>query len=143
MLNEIEVTLAGNKLFCTFTQKNDLNSTIDFIQNSYTILYSKIFVLSAAGTEELICTYNIDYNNVNESKLIDNTILTHRRKETNTLYTINSLNALIAKLNNNVVDKNFVINWDDYRNSILLTRRGIFTKLDTEIFDIVHLEKKY
>jgi hypothetical protein len=36
-----------------------------------------------------------------------------------------------------VLDKSFKINWVDYRNSILLSRSGVFTKLNTRVYDIV------
>ena len=44
-----------------------------------------------------------------------------RKKDSNTLYTINSLNELIKKLNNGVLDTSYSINWNDYKNTILLT----------------------
>lgn len=128
-----------NKLFCTFTKKEELQCTITDIKTSYTVLYSKIFVLEITDGDEYVCTYNIDSENINKSNLLNNTILMHRRKETNTLYTINSLNSLIASLNNGVPDKNYKVNWPDYRNSILLTRSSQFCKLDTKIHEIINL----
>jgi len=128
-----------NKLFCTFTKKEELQYTITDIKTSYTVLYSKIFVLEITDGDEYVCTYNIDSENINKSNLLNNTILMHRRKETNTLYTINSLNSLIASLNNGVPDKNYKVNWPDYRNSILLTRSSQFCKLDTKIHEIINL----
>lgn len=128
-----------NKLFCTFTQKDQLQNTLDYIQSNYKILYNKIFVLESTGTPELICTYNPDYSESEEPKIIANTILLHRKKETNTLYSINCLNIILKESNNGVIDKNIQIDWDKYRNSILITRKGQFTKLDTVIFKIVSL----
>jgi hypothetical protein len=128
-----------NKLFCTFTKKEDLQYTITDIQTKYTVLYAKVFVLEIAEGDEYVCTYNIDSDNINKNTLLPSTILMHRRKETNTLYTINSLNSLIATLNSGVMDKNYKINWIDYKNSILLTRNGEFCKLNTKIHDIVAL----
>ena len=49
-----------------------------------------------------------------------NTIMIHRKKETNTLYTVNALNAIIKKTNNGVLDKKFIINWPLYENSLML-----------------------
>jgi hypothetical protein len=126
-----------NKLFCTFTKKEELDYTITDIKSKYSVLYSKVFVLEIQDGDEYVCTYNIDSDNINKNSLLPSTILMHRRKETNTLYTINSLNSLVASLNNGVIDKNFKVNWPDYKNSILLTRSGEFRKLDTKIHDIV------
>ena len=127
-----------NKLFCTFSSKNDLESTLSNIQSQYKILFNKIFVLYVASTEEYVCTYNIDHNNMSNG-LLGNTILLHRKKESNTLYTINALNDLIKSLNDGVLDTSFTINWIDYKNCILLTHAGELRRLDTKIFKIITL----
>jgi hypothetical protein len=126
-----------NKLFCTFTEKDLLDDTVSKINSMYSVIYSKIFVLEISDSNEYVCTYNIESENTDKSRILPGTILMHRRKETDTLYTINSLNLLIASLNNGVVDKTYRINWPDYRNSILLTRAGKFTKLNTKIHKII------
>ena len=72
-----------------------------FIKNhkgkKYTIIYNKLFVLEIVGKDEYVITYNVDQGNV--QTIPDNTILVHRKKESNTLYTINALNELIKKNN--------------------------------------------
>jgi hypothetical protein len=73
------------------------------------------------------------------SGLLYNTILLHRKKESNTLYTINALNDLIKSLNGGVLDNTFMINWKDYQNCILLTHSGDLKKLDTKIYRIITL----
>ena len=127
-----------NKLFCTFTTEEDLNQLIESINREYEVLYKKIFVLSSPDTNELLCTYNIEESD-QQPRIIKNTILVHRKKETNTLYTINSLNALIMTLNNGVLDSRYPINWPDYKNCILLVQDNKFKKLNTEIKKIVNL----
>ena len=37
------------------------------------------------------------------------------------MYTVNALNAIIKKVNNGILDKKFIINWEMYSNSLLLT----------------------
>jgi hypothetical protein len=71
--------------------------------------------------------------------LLGNTILLHRKKESNTLYTINALNDLIKSLNDGVLDTSFTINWIDYKNCILLTHAGELRRLDTKIYKIITL----
>lgn len=131
-----------NKLFCTFTKKEDLNVTISDIKTRYEVIYSKIFILETDNDNEYVCTYNIDSDNINKSNVLPNTILMHRRKECNVLYTINSLNKLIESLNGGVRDNNYKVNWKDYENSILLTQKDQFVQLKTKIHDIVNVEKK-
>ena len=128
----------SNKLFCTFSTEFDLEETLKNIQEKYKIIYNKIFVLYSKSQDEDICTYNVDYGNV--SNFLDNTILVHRKKESNTLYTINALNTLVKDLNGGVLDKNFKVNWPDYRNCILLTKGPELKRVNTKLFRILELE---
>ena len=127
-----------NKLFCTFTTPDELDEVLADINRRYTIMYNKIFVLESAQSKELMCTYNIDMGNASDSPL-PNTILLHRKKESNTLYTINALNALIRTLNNGMLDNRFIVNWADYKNCILLNTGPELRRLDTAIYKIVDL----
>jgi hypothetical protein len=68
-----------------------------------------------------------------------NTILVHRKKDFNVLYTINSLNELIKQLNNGIVDTNYPINWQHYKNSILLTQHDELKQLKTRIYKIIEV----
>ena len=127
-----------NKLFCTFATKDDLDQTLATIQNQYKILFDKIFILYIKSTEEYVFTYNVDHNNMT-NVILGNTILLHRKKESNTLYTINALNDLIKSLNGGVLDTSFPIDWKEYQNCILLTHSGDLKKLDTKIYKIINL----
>lgn len=133
---EINFDDLANKLFCTFTSKEDLESTIDNIKDQYTILFNKIFVLYIESTNEYVCTYNVDSFNISNT-ILPQTILLHRKKESNTLYTINALNDLIKELNDGVADSKYRVNWQDYRNCILLTTSGELKRLDTKIHEIL------
>jgi hypothetical protein len=126
-----------NKLFCTFVPLTEVDSFIKEITSEYTILYNKIFVLHIKSNDEYVCTYNVDQPNINN--IPENTILVHRKKETNTLYTINALNELIKSLNEGIVDTNYRINWQHYKNTVLLTQQGDLKLLRTKIYQIVEL----
>tara|TARA_R110000803_G_scaffold210833_1_gene284115 strand:- start:3373 stop:3825 length:453 start_codon:yes stop_codon:yes gene_type:complete len=127
----------SNKLFCTFSSEDSLVNTLSTIQEKYKILYNKIFVLYAKSQNEYMCTYNVDLGNV--SNFIENTILVHRKKETNTLYTINALNTLIRGLNNGELDTTYKVTWPDYRNSILLTKGPELKQVSTKLHKIIEL----
>ena len=101
-------------------------------------MYEKIFVLESAESDEFLCTYNIEVQN-GSTKVLPNTILLHRKKETNTLYTINSLNLLIKSLNEGILDTSFRIEWPNYRNTVLLTQGEDLRKLSTKIYKIVNI----
>ncbi len=127
----------NNRLFCTFTPLNELESLIDELSGKYTIMYNKMFVLHIKSNDEYVVTYNVDQGNVNS--IPENTILVHRKKESNTLYTINALNELIKKLNGGVVDTKFPVNWQHYRNCILLTQHNEIKQLNTKIYKIIEV----
>jgi len=127
-----------SKLFTTFTSEENLEETIQSITKRYSILFNKIFILKVEGKEELIATYNVDQFNMSD-KVLPNTILLHRKKESNTLYSINSLNALIRELNCGVMDNKFIIPWEDYKNSILLVSDGVLKSYPTKIHKIITL----
>lgn len=128
----------SNKLFCTFATEETLDEVLETIQSRYKIIYSKIFVLYSKSQNEYICTYNVDFGNV--SNFIENTILVHRKKDSNTLYTINALNTLIRELNDGKLDTSFKVNWADYRNCVLLTKGPELKRINTKLFRILELE---
>ena len=125
----------NNRLFATFTSQEDLDSLVENIQSTYTILFNKVFVLEVVDSDELVVTYNVDGGNLDS--IPENTILLHRKKESNTLYTINALNELIKKLNGGVVDTKFIVDWNHYRNCILLTQHNSLKQLNTKIHKIL------
>lgn len=127
----------NNKLFCTFVTERDIDDTIESISRTYDIMYNKMFVLFVKSTGEYVVTYNVDQGNV--SNIPANTILVHRKKDTNTLYTINALNTLIKALNGGIVDPKFRVDWQHYRNCILLTQGNELRQLNTKVHKIIDL----
>lgn len=128
----------SNRLFCTFSNEDKLESVLDTIERKYSILYDKIFVLYSKSQDEYMCTYNVEIGNT--STFVDNTILVHRKKETRTLYTINSLNRLIEQLNGGVLSKSYTVDWENYRNCILLTEGTELKRINTKLFKIVQVK---
>jgi len=135
--NTLNINDLNNKLFCTFTTLEDLDGLLERITTQYSIMYNKVFVLHIKSNNEYVCTYNIDQGNM--SDLPPNTIMVHRKKDSNTLYTINALNELIKKLNGGVVDTRFPIDWQHYRNTILLTQHDELKQLKTKIHKILEV----
>jgi hypothetical protein len=88
---------------------------------------------------QLICTYNIPQNEDNYIEGID-TIALHRKKQTNTLYTINALNEIIREKNQGVLDKSFPIEWSEFQNTLLLVNDEGLNKIKTRIYTIVNVD---
>jgi len=132
-----ETDFMNNRLFATFTQQNLIEGLINELSSTYSIMYKKMFVLFIKSTNEYVITYNVEQGNVNT--IPENTVLVHRKKESNTLYTINALNDLIKKLNNGEIDPTYKIEWQNYKNCVLLTQQGEVKQLNTKIYKIVDL----
>ena len=131
------------QLLCTFTQKDRLEDILELIVLCNDILYEKIYVFqNIKESNQLICTYNVEYDSDNHPEDIPNTISLHRKKQSNTLYTINALNEVIRSLNNGVLDKRFPIPWEQYQNSLLLTNDSGLNKIPTKIHSIVDTKNR-
>lgn len=128
----------NNKLYCTFLQDEGVNEVVERILEEHDILFNKIFVLVALDDNKTMLTYNIDGPVYNLQ--LPNTILVHRKKQTNTLYTINALNEVIRYLNNGILDTTYQVDWTRFRNSLLLTRPGGFKKVRTRLKTIIEVE---
>ena len=107
-----------SNLLCTFVHRNDLELILQFIEQSYELDNNIIFVLSNMDQpSQYYCTYNV----VGQYELTKNTILIHRKSDTNTLYTINALNQIIRNMNNGLVDNDMIIPWNRYSDMMILS----------------------
>ena len=129
------------QLLCTFTNKKNLELTIDEITSAYTIAFNKIYVLqNEDNTNELICTYNVDLAKGADFNDVSSTISLHRKKHSNTLYTINALNEVVSNLNNGVIDSKFIVPWENFKNTLLVTNSDGLNKIPTRIYKIIKID---
>ena len=125
--------MARTNLLCTFAHRKDLTLIIDYVQQSYIIVEKKIFVFNdAEKPNDLYVTYNVDPKE--DYRKTQNTILIHRKKDTNSLYTVNALNEIIKAVNNGVLDKSYVVDWNNYKNSLLLTNQDGYRRVSLELY---------
>jgi hypothetical protein len=124
----------NTQLLCLFTNKGQLDTSIDFILKNYTLQNNNIFVLeSKTNEDELFITFNVEKG----SAPIDSewkTILVHRKKQSNTIYTINALNEVIKSKTGGQIDTSFQIDWEDFKNCILTTSNNGYKKITTKVF---------
>ena len=129
-----------SQLLCTFTTKEDIDKIVEEIKKAYTIVFSKIYVLqNEDNINELLCTYNVDIAGGIDYNKVKNTISLHRKKYSNTLYTINALNEVIANLNNGIIDSNFVVPWENFKNMLMVTNSDGLNKINTRIYKIIKI----
>ena len=129
------------QLLCTFTTKSEIDETIENIKNAYNIVFNKVYVLQNENKiNELICTYNVDVHSGVDYNLVKGTISLHRKKHSNTLYTINALNEVISELNNGVIDSKFLVPWENFKNTLMVTNSEGLNKINTRIFKIIKID---
>jgi hypothetical protein len=119
MTNRRGVLLAS---FIVTDDELKIQQEIEFIVNHIEITNNLIFLLQdTENPEKKIITYNAV---VEKGKPFNPRLFTmrmHRKKQTNTLYTINALNAAVASQHDGKTGKDLQLDWEQYENSILLT----------------------
>jgi hypothetical protein len=123
-------------LLCTFTNSNDFQRTADEVLKFYEVYSKRIFVFSnEQNNKELYLTFNV-LGMRKDSPKFPNTILIHRKKQTNTLYTLNAMNRLIEE-ENGVFDKTYVVKWHLYENSLIITGEVSIRIIPLKIFSVL------
>jgi hypothetical protein len=108
------------QLLCTFSNAKDFHSIADEVRKFYEVYSNRIFAFVNAQTpNEVYLTYNV-LNMRKDAPKFPNTILIHRKKQTNTLYTLNAMNRLIEEEHGSL-DKTYQVNWKLYENSLIIT----------------------
>ena len=129
------------QLLCTFTTKEGLQKTLQDIRETYVIVYNYIYILqNKSDLDELFVTYNIN-TEFKPPQPLEDTILIHRKKESNTLYTINALNQLVKEENGGILDKTFIIDWNKFKNSTILTNTEGTKRIQTRIFEVIEFNQ--
>jgi len=125
------------QLLCTFCSVPKFRETIEEIKKFYTVYSNRFFVFSnVASKEEVFITYNI-LSEGKEFPKFPNTISVHRKKQTNTLYTLNAMNQIIKKENSGAVDKSYSVNWQLYENVLIVTGDPSIRLLPIKLLEIV------
>jgi len=111
-------------LLATFiNNRRNVSSVLKLISDNFEVNNDKVFLLKNSDDEDqYVLTYNIIRKDVKFSDIVRNTISLHRKKDTNTLYTLNALNEVVLLQNNGQLDESFSVDWNEYKNCILLTK---------------------
>ena len=128
------------QLLCTFTKLDKLEKCLIDIKNNYDVVRNRIIIVqNEADENQLYCIYNV--GSMQDNDYLKSTILVHRKKKTNTIYTINSLNQLIWRLNDGNFDNKFIVPWDDYKNTLFLIQNNELNVIKTTFYKVIDLEK--
>lgn len=133
------MTAMNTQLLCTFCAKKDIDVIVGQIKKVYKLAFNSVYVLDNVNDDaQAILTYNIDLAVTPVSTPPESTISVHRKKQTNTIYTINAINKLIEEKNGGVLDKSYKINWEELQNTVLVTAYGRLKKVNTKISTIIN-----
>jgi hypothetical protein len=128
-------TSDNRQLLCTFTNSKDFRQCAEDVLKFYEIYSKRIFAFSnAKNPKEIYLTYNV-LNMQRNAPKFPNTILIHRKKQTNTLYTLNAMNRLIEEENGRA-DNTYIVNWKLYENSLIITGDVSIRIIPLKIFNV-------
>ena len=130
----------NTQLLCLFTTKEELDKSVEFVLNQYILTNPNVFVLeNKINVGELYITFNVEKG----SSAIPSqwkTILVHRKKQSNTIYTINALNEVVKSKTGGMLDNSYIIDWEEFRNCILTTSNIGYKKIPTKVFKSFNTE---
>jgi len=122
-------------LLLSFSTLEEYRSELQRIREVYRP-DSSIFVLeNVEELNEVYVTFNTTYN-----FKMSGIIKMNKNKDTNTLFTIDALNTLAVR-EIGKVSRDFVPDWELYRNSLLLIRDGELYIAKTKIKEIIRIER--
>ena len=117
----------------SFSSEDEYRTHLQVIREIYRP-DSSLFVLQNRDNDnEIFITFNTEYNFKTPG-----IIKIHKKRETNTLFSVDSVNELSMRTNGKI-DKEWSPNWEEYRNSLLLMRDGELTVIPTRLREIIRL----
>jgi hypothetical protein len=131
--------ISQKQLLCTFTNSERYLDSITDIKKLYDLVDKKLFLfVNEKNPREVYITFNVVKNDIQKIKY-KNTIGIHRKKQTNTLYTLNAMNRLIETKSGNDINKNLQLDWELYKNNIILVAGTGVKIVKLKLFSIVSL----
>ena len=125
-------------LLLSFVSHDNLYDALEQISETLGIQKSQIFVFKIVQTNDYALTYNLsaDKTNIQFNSIYPNTISIHRKKLTNTLYSLNAMNEIIKKENNGVFKRDYNLDWEKYENSLIIIKNGKVKVFETKLIRI-------
>jgi len=131
----------NTQLLCLFTYRNELDTSLEFILKNYTLINPNIFVLESKLIEnDLFITYNVEKGSAPVNSQWK-TILVHRKKQSNTIYTINALNEVIKAKTGGQLDTTYQLDWNEFKNCIITTSNYGYKKIPTKVHKNLNLSE--
>jgi len=121
--------------------EEQVTKEVEFIVNKLELSNNYIFLLhNTEDPSKQVLTYNLSPGPRGSYHPHLYTIRVHRKKLTNTLYTINALNLAVASQYSGSVGKHLKLDWEPYRNTLLLTQGKKLVTHPLEVIKIFEIE---
>ena len=128
--------------FITTDSEEEIMSQVESIMNDLELTNNLIFLLEdLEDTTKKILTYNIHPVKGQPYNRNMFTMRVHRKKQTNTLYTINALNQAIALDHDGETGKHLKLDWEKYTNSVMLSVKGELRVIGVRVAKIFKIEE--
>ena len=120
-------------LLMSFSNEDEYKTHLQVIREIYRPDSSLFVLQNCDNHNEIFITFNTEYNFKTPG-----IIKIHKKRETNTLFSVDAVNHLSIQ-ENGKIDKEWSPNWEEYRNCLLLMRDGDLCVIPTKIREIIKL----
>ncbi len=113
-------------LLLTFVDQDEIYDAIDKIATTLKMPHHQIFVFKSDDFEGYVVTFNLtaESANIQYSSIWPNTISIHRKRQTNTLYSLNAMNQMIKNENGGHFKPNYKLDWESLNNSLMIIKNN-------------------
>ena len=128
------------QLLCTFSTPATYPKDVIDLGEAYEISGNRIYVLIGEDDPtKIFLTYNVP---INVPVHFQRTILIHRKRDYNILYSINALNELIQReYGGDINSTRLIVDWSLYRSSLILMSDGNAIVTRTRLKEILYIKK--
>tara|TARA_R110000765_G_scaffold88522_6_gene169289 strand:+ start:911 stop:1345 length:435 start_codon:yes stop_codon:yes gene_type:complete len=128
--------------FLSTDDESEVQKEVEFIVNNIELTNDSIFVMQNIESPlKKIITYNAITERGKDFNPRLYTMRVHRKKQTNTLYTINALNLAVAGQHGGKTGRDLKLDWEQYRGCLLLTAGKKLVVHPIEVTKIFKIEE--
>ena len=128
--------------FVSAADPEKIQTEVEFIANNMELTNNLIFLLHQKDDpSKKILTYNITMTGQRDLNPRLFTMRVHRKKQTNTLYTINALNRAVALEHGGQTGKHLKLDWAKYANSIMIVTGNELKVYEVEVSKIFQIQE--
>jgi hypothetical protein len=120
-------------LLMSFSSESEYKTHLQVIREIYRPESSLFVIQNRYDDNEIYITFNTQYNFKTPG-----IIKINKKRDTNTLFTIDAVNHLSIQENGEIV-KDWIPNWNEFENCLLLMRDGEFSVIPTKVKEIIKL----